>query len=152
MSSTRSASSAQPSADIPLPRPPGGSQNAIPCFAGSKGEPRPLHDVRLVEGHEHRDGEEQPHDHDHRQGQPLSHGQVEGEQAEEVVGAEIQQRLGRRNVVLNSFILSWTRRSDLMWGWTPGEYAERHVLFMYEDQTKYVEQLVTTVLKDETAS
>jgi hypothetical protein len=59
---------------------------------------------------------------------------------------EIQRRLGQRDVVLNSFVLSWTRRSDLMWGWSAQEYAERHVLFMYEDQAKYLQTLIDTIL------
>ena len=62
---------------------------------------------------------------------------------------EIEQRLGRRDVVLNSFILSWTRRSDLLWGWSSEQYAQRHVLFMYEDQARYIEQLVGMICAGE---
>lgn len=51
---------------------------------------------------------------------------------------EIEQRLGDPAVVLNSFILSWTRHGQLDWGLAREEMQMQHVLFMMEDKTTYV--------------
>jgi hypothetical protein len=54
---------------------------------------------------------------------------------------EIEQRLGDPNVVLNSFVLSWTRQAELDWGLDRQELERRHVLFMTEDRPNYVSKL-----------
>ncbi len=55
---------------------------------------------------------------------------------------EIEQRLGDPNVVLNSFILSWTRHAQLDWGLQRQELEQQHVLFMTEDKPDYVGKLL----------
>jgi len=58
---------------------------------------------------------------------------------------DVEARLGDPNVVLNSFILSWTRYAQLQWGPTREELERQHVLFMTEDRDGYVEKLVGEV-------
>jgi len=55
---------------------------------------------------------------------------------------EVEQRLGDPNVILNSFILSWTPYPRLDWGRTRDELEKQHVLFMTEDKAQYVEKLI----------
>ena len=54
---------------------------------------------------------------------------------------DVQRRLAEPTVILNSFILSWTPFSQLKWDESRDELEERHVLFMKEDQEKYIEKL-----------
>ena len=58
---------------------------------------------------------------------------------------DIEARLGDPNVVLNSFILSWTEHSQLDWGQTREELEERHVLFMTEDRREYVGRMLRRI-------
>ncbi|MFK5953862.1 MAG: DEAD/DEAH box helicase family protein [Desulfobacterium sp.] len=54
---------------------------------------------------------------------------------------EIEARLGNLDVILNSFILSWTKYPQLNWG-TPQEDLEKeHILFMTNDRDSYIEKL-----------
>ncbi len=53
----------------------------------------------------------------------------------------IEQRPGDPQVVLNSFVLSWTRHAQLDWGLEWQELERRHVLFMTEDRPNYVSKL-----------
>ncbi|GAU09095.1 DEAD/DEAH box helicase family protein [Desulfoplanes formicivorans] len=53
----------------------------------------------------------------------------------------IEQRLNDPNVILNSFILSWTRYPQLQWDKTQDELEEMHVLFMTDDQDRYIDKL-----------
>ncbi|MCQ2402516.1 MAG: DEAD/DEAH box helicase family protein [Lentisphaeria bacterium] len=57
---------------------------------------------------------------------------------------EIQNRLGDANVILNSFILSWTKYSELPWRshQKKEELEHRHVLFM-KDTEDYVSTMFT---------
>ena len=55
---------------------------------------------------------------------------------------DVEQRLGDPNVHLESFILSWTRHANLQWGQTREQLKQRHVLFMHEDRTTYVGELL----------
>ena len=56
---------------------------------------------------------------------------------------DVERRLADPAVILNSFILSWTPFSQLKWGKSRAELEEMHVLFMKEDQEKYIETLFT---------
>ena len=58
---------------------------------------------------------------------------------------EVEKRLGDPEVILNSFILSWTKQSRLDWGLSEKELEKRHVLFMAEDKDKYIGKLLTKV-------
>ncbi len=60
---------------------------------------------------------------------------------------EIEQRLGDPDVVLNSFILSWTPQSMLRWGYSLQEFEEQHVLFMQDDRDGYVEKLMGRMMR-----
>ena len=51
---------------------------------------------------------------------------------------EVEARLNDPTVVLNSFILSWSKHSQLDWGLTRDELKAKHVLFMTEDRATYV--------------
>jgi len=54
---------------------------------------------------------------------------------------EVETRLGDPSVILNSFVLSWTRHGRLDWGLTRDELENRHVLFMAEDRDGYIAKL-----------
>ena len=45
---------------------------------------------------------------------------------------EVEKQLHDPDVILNSFILSWTRYPQLKWGNTQKELEDKHVLFMTE--------------------
>lgn len=54
---------------------------------------------------------------------------------------DIEKRLNNPCVILNSFILSWTRYPQLKWGNTQKELEDKHVLFMTDDRDGYIEKL-----------
>ncbi len=54
---------------------------------------------------------------------------------------EVEQRLKDPSVILNSFILSWTRYPQLQWGPTQAELENQHVLFMTNDRDQYIGKL-----------
>jgi len=58
---------------------------------------------------------------------------------------DIETRLADPSVVLNCFILSWTEFSQLRWGMSREEMQNRHVLFMQDDRSGYVEKLMRMV-------
>ncbi len=63
---------------------------------------------------------------------------------------EIQKRLGDPNVVLNSFIVSNTRRKEIDW-WGKGstketDFAAHHVLFQKDDKDAYIPTIMKTAL------
>lgn len=53
----------------------------------------------------------------------------------------IEQRLGDPEIILNSFILSWTRHARLDWGLTRAVLERQHVLFMTDDSAGYLDKL-----------
>lgn len=53
----------------------------------------------------------------------------------------IEERLGDKNVILNSFILSWTEYAKLSWNLTRGQLEEQHILFMRDDRDQYLDKL-----------
>jgi len=55
---------------------------------------------------------------------------------------EIEARLGDPCIVLNSFVLSWTRHARLQWGMRRDELERQHVLFMSEDRENYIRKLL----------
>ena len=58
---------------------------------------------------------------------------------------DVEKRLNDPNVILNSFILSWTKYPQLKWGNTRDELENKHVLFMTDDQDQYIGKLLTRV-------
>ena len=54
---------------------------------------------------------------------------------------DIEKRLNDPAVILNSFILSWTKHPHLDWNLTKDELEKKHVLFMTEDPDHYIEKL-----------
>jgi len=54
---------------------------------------------------------------------------------------DIEKRLNEPEIILNSFILSWTRHPQLKWGTSRDEMEKQHVLFMTDDQDHYIEKL-----------
>jgi len=54
---------------------------------------------------------------------------------------EVERRLGDPNVILNSFILSWTPHPQLQWGQDRAVWEQQHVLFMTDDRAGYVGKL-----------
>lgn len=54
---------------------------------------------------------------------------------------DVEQRLKDQTVVLNSFILSWTRFPLLKWQKSQKDLEEMHVLFMTDDQDRYIDKL-----------
>lgn len=58
---------------------------------------------------------------------------------------DIEKRLGDPDVILNSFILSWTPHPQLQWGIPMNEMEEMHVLFMTDDHDQYIEKLFSRV-------
>ena len=61
---------------------------------------------------------------------------------------DLERQLGDPAVVLNSFILSSTRVSEVAWwdgGMTKHEFEERNVLFQKEDRASYIQKLIDKV-------
>lgn len=54
---------------------------------------------------------------------------------------DVEKRLDDANVILNSFILSWTRFPQLKWDNTQDELEDQHVLFMTDDRDRYIDKL-----------
>lgn len=54
---------------------------------------------------------------------------------------DVEKRLDDPNVILNSFILSWTPYPQLQWGIPRDEVEEMHILFMTDDRDRYIEKL-----------
>lgn len=54
---------------------------------------------------------------------------------------EVERRLADPEVVLNSFILSWTPHPQLQWGIPQAELEDQHVLFMMNDRSHYIGKL-----------
>ena len=63
----------------------------------------------------------------------------------------IEQRLNDPEVILNSFILSWTHFSDLDWNLTQQQLENMHILFMEDDKLHYIDKLIGK-LKEEIIS
>lgn len=61
---------------------------------------------------------------------------------------EVERRLSDPNVILNSFILSWTRYPQLKWDSSRDELEARHVLFMTDDRDEYIDKLFDKLKKD----
>jgi len=54
---------------------------------------------------------------------------------------QIETRLGDKNIILNSFILSWTKFPQLKWDNTQEELENKNVLFMTNDRDQYIDKL-----------
>ena len=58
---------------------------------------------------------------------------------------EVEERLGDPQVILNSFILSWTQFPQLKWDQTQDELEKLHVLFMTDDRDGYIDKLFAAI-------
>jgi hypothetical protein len=58
---------------------------------------------------------------------------------------EVEKRLNDPDVILNSFILSWTKYPQLKWDSSQQELEDKHVLFMSDDRDRYIEKLFAGV-------
>lgn len=58
---------------------------------------------------------------------------------------EVEKRLGDPDVILNSFILSWTPHPQLKWGIPINEMEKLHVLFMKDDSDRYINKLISMI-------
>lgn len=54
---------------------------------------------------------------------------------------DVEARLKAPDVILNSFILSWTKYKQLKWDNTQQELEEKNVLFMTDDKDGYIQKL-----------
>ena len=54
---------------------------------------------------------------------------------------DVEARLKAPEVILNSFILSWTRYKELKWDISQEKMESQHVLFMRDDKDGYIEKL-----------
>jgi hypothetical protein len=54
---------------------------------------------------------------------------------------DVEKRLNDPTVVLNSFILSWTKFPQLNWGKNRQELEAQHILFMTDDRERYIDKL-----------
>jgi hypothetical protein len=54
---------------------------------------------------------------------------------------DFEQQLKDPTVILNSFILSWTRYPQLKWDKTQDALEDMHVLFMTNDRDRYIDKL-----------
>jgi superfamily II DNA or RNA helicase len=61
---------------------------------------------------------------------------------------DVEKRLNDPTVVLNSFILSWTKHPQLKWGSTSPELEKKHVLFMTDDKDRYIEKMFDSISLD----
>lgn len=57
----------------------------------------------------------------------------------------IEQRLNDPDVILNSFILSWTKYPQLKWDKTKDELEKAHVLFMTDDRDSYLDKMFYSI-------
>ena len=57
----------------------------------------------------------------------------------------VERRLADPTVILNSFILSWTRYPQLNWGISKPALEGKHVLFMKDDRDEYINKLIAKV-------
>ena len=57
----------------------------------------------------------------------------------------IEKRLNDQDIILNSYILSWTRYPQLKWNITREEMERIHILFMKEDQENYIGKLYNSI-------
>ncbi|MFC1652833.1 DEAD/DEAH box helicase family protein [Planctomycetota bacterium] len=60
---------------------------------------------------------------------------------------EVEQRLNDPSVILNSFILSWTKYPQLKWDYTQDELEDMNVLFMTNDRDRYVDKLFGRLMR-----
>ena len=58
---------------------------------------------------------------------------------------DVERRLADPTVILNSFILSWTRYPQLNWGISKPTLEGMHVLFMKDDMDEYINKLIAKV-------
>jgi hypothetical protein len=56
---------------------------------------------------------------------------------------DIEKRLNDEQIILNSFILSWTRYPQLNWGISRDEMEKMHVFFMADDRDHYIDKLLS---------
>lgn len=54
---------------------------------------------------------------------------------------DVEKRLADPSVILNSFILSWTKYPQLKWDDSQAELEDKHVLFMTDDRDHYIDKL-----------
>ena len=54
---------------------------------------------------------------------------------------EIENRIADSSIILNSFILSWTKYPQLQWGPPKEDLEAQHVLFMTDDKNRYIDKL-----------
>jgi len=59
---------------------------------------------------------------------------------------DVEKRLNNEEVILNSFILSWSRYSNLTWGLSKNKLHEEHVLFMTDDRYTYIDKLFEIIV------
>ncbi|MBU2623591.1 MAG: DEAD/DEAH box helicase family protein [Proteobacteria bacterium] len=60
---------------------------------------------------------------------------------------DVEKRLNDPEVILNSFILSWSRYPQLKWDKLQDELERMHVLFMTDDRDQYINKLFTMLDK-----
>lgn len=60
---------------------------------------------------------------------------------------DVEKRLNDPDIILNSFILSWTRYPMLRWGISRDVMEDMHVLFMTDDRDMYIEKLFAKLRK-----
>lgn len=60
---------------------------------------------------------------------------------------DIEKRFANPDVILNSFILSWTKYPQLRWGIPHEDMEANHVLFMTDDQDGYIDKLFIKLKK-----
>jgi len=63
---------------------------------------------------------------------------------------DVEKRMNEPSIILNSFILSWSRYPQLKWGNSQAELENQHVLFMTDDRDRYIDKLftkLTTMIK-----
>jgi len=65
---------------------------------------------------------------------------------------EIEKRFANPDIILNSFILSWTPYPQLRWGTPQNEMEANHVLFMTDDQAGYIDKMFDCLKEIETVS
>ena len=61
---------------------------------------------------------------------------------------EIERRFADPDIILNSFILSWTKYPQLRWGAAREELEQNHVLFMTDDQDEYIIKLIAAIREE----
>ncbi|QEN03301.1 restriction endonuclease subunit R [Thiospirochaeta perfilievii] len=60
---------------------------------------------------------------------------------------DLELRFNKPDIILNSFIISWTQFPQLRWGVDQKKLEDNHVLFMTDDKNSYIDKMLKLLIK-----